>query len=671
MKKLICSLFAIGLLALASVLSHHPARAQQSIVRSPVLTLQAPASGDSTAMIQGAINRLLKPETDLLHPSGGVIDLGPGTYYITQTLLISNYYCGSIEIKGSGLMAGGIVLISSTAQPVIKVTSKANPAATGNTDPVCPMAFHLHDLFVGATNHTPTNIIECADYARVEIDHNWIGAWDAMTNNNAPLNQVGFSTCTFGFGVSNTALVGVSVQGVSDMTEIHGNSFLGCAAGIYCKADHPRIYNNFFSYCGITNQCATTSPFSLGASIVLQPDMSHNDTYLSGNYFYGCQAAYFIFSTNGAGSYNYSTVKSYDDSFEDVRTNVLLTANVRMKQYDPSFLRLGFNKNAIVSPYPTYAPQNGKIEADRIQILSQKTNILTVTSDAVFANGRAGIVSTGPTATNSWNVYGCGISAANGTYTFLADGGPDGPGVDETTYTNDNTGYYILRDPNQNYLLGGGKIGVLNAANQQQYIWSPSVDDPMIYQWVDTASSHGTAPTGQLQPVYNTPTTTFTGNGSGLTNIWRKQVIYGSATTNGAATAASYFHANLFSRSVPWPPANAADTNACFQQFDYRAGSYLSNLAAGINGQLAGGTGTNISFTILTNVQSTTAATLPGLLAAANTVTLLGGNTYTNVPSKSDFLSPGEGGIIEIKPSAIPIVVTNFWWRVELWYQDH
>jgi hypothetical protein len=157
------------------------------------------------------------------------------------------------------------------------------------------------------------------------------------------------------------------------------------------------------------------------------------------------------------------------------------------------------------------------------------------------------------------------------------------------------------------------------------------------------------------------------GNASSTTNAWRKEVIYGSACTNGAEVAASYFQCNLFSRQNPWPAQTF--TNSAAQMLP-RYG-YLSNLTVGVNVPFPGTT--NFVFTLRTNVIPASGM-LPGLNVAGLTITLRGSATtptFTNLPAVADFITANEVAVLEIVPSAAVKTTTNFWWSVEHWYQDN
>lgn len=273
-----------------------------------------------TDYIQQAINYL--PQYSSRGVVGGGKILVLGNNYTPQTLIFSNSLGGisSWSVESPTLMGNAII---GNVNPVMRF------------QPVVISGLNLQDiivrnLMIASQTNQCTNIFEISPgFGNARIENNWFGYWKAMTNNNDAFGTtIGLITSVYNDAMTNAGNLVVYLDGLnSDSLYIKGNAFWG----INCLnfwADHGRIEDNYFYFCGRFNTWTNASIFSLGSAVVFGDRFSGSDVFSIRNYFYGNQASYSIRGTEnlqGVGTFYFN---SDNDRFESqIRGAMLINDN--------------------------------------------------------------------------------------------------------------------------------------------------------------------------------------------------------------------------------------------------------------------------------------------------------------------------------------------------------
>jgi hypothetical protein len=216
------------------------------------------------------------------------VNYAPNSIVLTNALG-TNTPC-SWDIEAPAFIMGGLV---GQQNPVLvwHSTNSANQLV-------------LRNMIVASTVDQATNLIELTNtFGRIDIEMNWFGPWQAMTNNHIFANNlVGLTPPTTGSGYAGDNgwwtgnLVGIYLIGnYSDIATVSKNSFLGMDCGVFWNPDHGQCEDNMFSYCGtpVTNLWPNTSVFSLHCAIVLSANQN-NTWHFEDNYFYTSPRSYFV-----------------------------------------------------------------------------------------------------------------------------------------------------------------------------------------------------------------------------------------------------------------------------------------------------------------------------------------------------------------------------------------
>jgi hypothetical protein len=283
-------------------------------------------TGTTTAGIQEAIYALPQA-ADANSPGGGTVVLAPGTYYITETILVDCILAKTnpvtVRLVGPGRTAGGITYAGSAPKSAIKV---------GRPYGMNRVGFEMNGLWVASVNNAPTNIVYLAGFSDGAANYTtgpfggiysatirdcWIGSWDAMTNNP----PFGFAPGErFNDSPGKHNLIGVDVVCNYGGAIVIENCFFDGCLGIGWATDHGAIRGNQFQNCGIgvhnqLNDWPATSPFFMGAAITCHepPELWNGNEVWSfaDNTFINCFLTYFA----GDGSQDHPLF-SYGDQIE-------------------------------------------------------------------------------------------------------------------------------------------------------------------------------------------------------------------------------------------------------------------------------------------------------------------------------------------------------------------
>lgn len=262
---------------------------------------QISTAGTTTAGFNEAL--LAAPQNASTNGPGGIhIDIGPGIYYISDTIVVpwSNAY--HLEITGPGYLNAGIVQTVPKSALQIGVPFSFNRAS-----------FKLGGFFMASTTNAVTNLIylkgmsdtttySFAKFGGIEsgvIENMWFSTWQAMTNNIG----WGFTPDAYnGTNKNNTIAVDVMCN-FNNVLEIR-NCLFANVLPIGWASDHGNIHDCVFgssgrlgSNLGLENDWPVTSPFRMGAVITMHepgPDINGNrvwnfanNTFINSALIYG------------------------------------------------------------------------------------------------------------------------------------------------------------------------------------------------------------------------------------------------------------------------------------------------------------------------------------------------------------------------------------------------
>jgi hypothetical protein len=475
--------------------------------------------------VQQAINALPNyggANSNRLAVGGGKI-LVVGINYTPNTILFTNTGDGimSFDIEAAAFTAGSLVCATN---PCIRVNAGYSASSIN---------FQMKNLIVSSLANQCTNLCEILNgVARLDIEMNWFGPWQGMTNNldnarGSPF-YIGLSTPTTGGGITTNNLVGLYIMATKgDEFIVENNSFIYCAVGIDNVSDHGFFNKNFFSYCGsgalpydiiIYTAWPTNSLQGLGAAVIIESvglDVWEN------SYFYQCGGGYTIYS----GVQNFST----QDKFENCSTNLInifdgATYNyfgyTTVSSYSPSVINY-FNSSMTAyndSPYANGAVNttfgvffvSGTLFAPTVQATTvQATTVqaTTVNANTISCSNLVGlpVVDTSIVLGSGWGT-GCACADTNFNGIFYADGA--------NNYTNLSGNAELVRARGNSYTAS-------NSISASQFSGTSLTN---VFLQINSVNAVGIF-------VYGTTNALFTGNGGGLTNI-PSIGITGGMTTN-------------------------------------------------------------------------------------------------------------------------------------------
>jgi hypothetical protein len=354
-----------------------------------------------------------------------------GINYMTNTLCLTNYSVGvqSFNLYAPAYTYGALVC---TTNPCIQMVD--NDSGFHNT-------LTLKGLIISTTCNQTNYLLNLVGANKFDIEDNWFGYWNYMTNNQVNSTFVGLVSATTGPQVLTNNLV-LYLTSSADECIFSRNSMLGLAA-VYLGVDHLICEYNQGSYCGnnydgngynsIVTDWSTSSYFGIGALFIMPSGANYTGEghiNFSHNFFYQCFAAYFT----GIG--NLMPFYSYDDEFETTAYECLSQAadefvfiNADVHQAFPGYPVWGLYSG---SPY-VITPQGA---ADYIKLhktptvfnvpVQMNTNLVVLGTNSAYASVATSYVGDGSAVSNivAAHVSGTfppitlGTNTANPTYTL-------------------------------------------------------------------------------------------------------------------------------------------------------------------------------------------------------------------------------------------------------------
>lgn len=216
----------------------------------PVVTMSGPVTGSTTAGIQAAINGLTT--TDLLHPfaGGGEIDMGPGIYYVTNTISIPNSGAYYLKLKGAGKMLTIIKYVGDTTDTG-GGSNLFNTAVDTVTGPAGQCSLNIIFEGIGFSHvkfNNYANLLRLFALNELDVENCGFFTEQVLTNGGSSLNYVP------GAQVTASGTVGIYAGGCN-MVRVRNSSFWGCPYGFIGSlapggaGGHLRFFNNIFDGC--------------------------------------------------------------------------------------------------------------------------------------------------------------------------------------------------------------------------------------------------------------------------------------------------------------------------------------------------------------------------------------------------------------------------------------
>ena len=220
--------------------------------------------GTKTCGIQEALNYILNTN-DTVQPTvtGGIVQLYPGFYFPSVTIYtptnLANYTPTNLQtliLRGAGEQSTFIVYSNTT--PANLLVLGAGRPATGsivwNT-----LNFIVRDIAFSSLTNACTNLLYVngnnGGVFKSDIQNCWFENWGFITNTG--YNYTG-----------NLCPINIQENFGGDETHIDNCQFY-FVDSIYWATDHGNISRTFYAGTGINNQWPLTSPFSVGAAVIL------------------------------------------------------------------------------------------------------------------------------------------------------------------------------------------------------------------------------------------------------------------------------------------------------------------------------------------------------------------------------------------------------------------
>ena len=462
-------------------------------------------------VIQEAIDHL--PGGNLQQPGGGIIELGPGVFYLASTINIHQTNPFTLELRGQGKTASA--LVGTFAGPVFSI---------GNTNGT-RINFELHHLICASTVNTFTNLIEIGDptpvggnvnfsplntggVANFNIHDCYLGPWEALTNNVSIGVWEGLATPTTGVPGFKPRLVPVWVQTIySDNYTIRNCHFFETAA-LFLGCDHARVEDNNFYYMGQNTDWTNTSPFSLQTALIFGPNV--NDVWITtGNHFYGCGGG--IFSSAGTANGT-----SLNDFYEFCRFTVATTPDTGWTLFNV----MGGGPPQTASIYPVYSlvpVSNSAIQDIRLNQGQIQIGGAVFKSD-YFSAASGNLSVTAGSSPIRFTIFSAGSTNANGTYVSSGNIWTNAAGQTWLTYDANATTFQIYSNQTvlYDFAYWGGDFDTGFGGNQDA--GAPPIPYCVVYSGYTNAAivAYGT----------------YFGNGGGLTNLSMAALSNDGLTTN-------------------------------------------------------------------------------------------------------------------------------------------
>jgi len=254
----------------------------------------SPALGSN--YVQLAVNSL-PTYSDRLHVGGGKIIVAGQNFYPNPLIFTNNQFQSSVmnyDIEAPMFAGGALICATNPAIRVEFINRGGN--------------FEMKDLIVASLNNGPTNLVEFgkgsigtgANVGTLDVEGDWFGYWNYLTNNQDTYGLAGLTPPTTGGQIGQRNLI-ISVDNPNaDMTRMVNDRFLGIQS-LYFSPDHSHAEDLFFSFCGGsyaangTNATAWTNGiYSLGAAFILgNTGINQNQWYINNLHFYGDYDGYY------------------------------------------------------------------------------------------------------------------------------------------------------------------------------------------------------------------------------------------------------------------------------------------------------------------------------------------------------------------------------------------
>lgn len=407
--------------------------------------------GTVTSGIQEAWNSVYKGNQYGPGAVGIGMRFGPGYFFYTNVITISNNFTTAIRLQGNTLLDSKLVYAgTATATNCFTVRGGGNPNPTPGGDTLdLPMHVVIRDLGFSAILENTNTLLRITNTSYVMIDSANFTSWNIMTN------------ATWGSAVSinggtlypnNQGLTGLAVGNVNDHACWVNNTFYaGLATAAHFYTDHLYVDGMKTAFIGLNgtgspaNLFLDTDPRSLGSAILRRPGL--DSTYRNVHFYVvNCGLAYL----NGSSP----------------STDVQLFENVVIEGCDHPFAAIYPNAAVIRKN----RPGTGGEDIDAWRITNAPPYSFVNVSDnvvqhAVYANGDGSVpVLDVPYDATSWNGSNAApsMNAVRDKIESLSSG---------TSLWNTNAATGEIYNTN---IVGGvvvtNYVAVTNAANPNAYV---------------------------------------------------------------------------------------------------------------------------------------------------------------------------------------------------------
>jgi len=441
--------------------------------------------GTLTCGIQEAINSLplgpgtygyYYPNPTLTNTGGGIVQLGPGTFFTYDTIRTpnnTNVFC--LKIRGPGVTAGGIAYVGEgLPRDVIKI----GVPYSKNTS-----IFYIEDMFVASNTNALTNIIYINASGTYDNEQTYTGITNLGGIDEVAIRNV--NVCSYWMMTNNlfstlftlvqnpsyykkVNLIGINIDANWNGWTTVERCWLQSVMGIALKSDHAIIRDNFFGAAGNNqyqpvNDWPVTSRQYMGAAVTMY-GLNGNEAYsIINNTFISCDLCYFA----GDGPVKYPRI-SYNDQFEGCRDLVATTGHPWVMM-NPC---LGPN-HLVSGPYVEHYFTNNWIVTNTADFTHwrknpDRTNCVKIV-DLVRADIRFPLRVFGPLTATNINEYRVNVTGkTNVPYLWLSSADTDQWGP---YFYNTLNGRYENWYSGTNYIyMDGGRWVMTNTVNARGWV---------------------------------------------------------------------------------------------------------------------------------------------------------------------------------------------------------
>jgi hypothetical protein len=260
-----------------------------------------------------------------------------GINYLPTPLMMTNAgnKIASYDIEAPAFTGGALVCATN---PCLVVS---------NSTGLWSVNFTLKNCIVASLQNQPALLVDVdVGVADTDIEGNWFGWWNYLTNNTASGVVVGLVTPNTGDNIFTNDLVVAFNSASSDEHLMANNHFTGLA-GVLEANDHAVWQQNWFMQCGVQGirhtDWPTTSIYWTGAALVLAAGAPDLDRKFFANVFYQCGAGYYV----SAANLLVNTISLYD-YYEQTPYTVIANSAQSLNQVNP-FIMSGLNKSETIS----------------------------------------------------------------------------------------------------------------------------------------------------------------------------------------------------------------------------------------------------------------------------------------------------------------------------------